>query len=156
MKKPLVIFLGNRIFSDDRIGLEVGALLKDKLHSKGFDVEILESGGPILLDYLEGRESVAIVDSVKIEEACPGEVREISMEEFKKTSPASPHYMGLPEVLSMARQLGLTLPKKIVLIGIVVEDPYTVSEKLSDTLREKLGEIAEKVYERIVDAISSS
>lgn len=156
MKKPLVIFLGNRILSDDRIGLEVGELLKDKLHSNGFDVEILEAGGLVLLDYIEGRDFVTIVDSVKIEGTSLGDVKELSLEEFEEASPSSPHYIGLPEALSIARKLGLSLPKRIILIGIAVKDLYTFSENVSDALKERLKEIAEKVYEKIIGSKPSS
>jgi Ni,Fe-hydrogenase maturation factor len=64
-KKKLVLFLGSSILGDDRVGLVVGEMLKKRLESAGYEVEILEKSGFSLIDYLENREEVVIVGSVK-------------------------------------------------------------------------------------------
>ena len=150
MKRPLALFLGNPIFSDDRIGLAVGEILKEKLREKGYDAELSERGGLEVIDYLEGRDSAVIVDAVKTGKAAPGDVLELSIEELKVYAPRSPHYAGVPEAVDLMLQLGLNPPRKLKVIGIEVEDPYTLSEKMSEELERRLEKIAEEVYAKIV------
>ena len=58
----------------------------------------------------------------------------------------APHYIGIPELRRIMEELGLGSPRRIFLIGIGVEDPYTIREELSLQLEERLAEIADKVY----------
>lgn len=150
MKKPLVIFLGNLIFSDDRVGLEVGRLLREKLSGSGYDVELLEGGGLELIEYLEGRDEVVFVDAVRTLKSPPGSVLELSLEELKLYAPRSPHYAGVPEAVKMMRALDLNPPRKLRIIGIEVENPYALGDELSANLKQKLPKIAEEVYSKIM------
>jgi len=49
------------------------------------------------------------------------------------------------------KQLGLLLPSDLRLIGIEVEDPYTVSTKISRKLETEVNRIAEAIH-KIVSA----
>jgi hydrogenase maturation protease len=151
MTKPLVLFLGNRILADDRIGLIIGEMLKERLESEGKDVEVLEKIGYSLLDYVEGRESVIIVDSVVTGRHGIGEVVTLRPDDLQRFSPSSSHYAGLPELLSLMKELDLVPPLNFRVIGIEVEDPYAVSTKISRKLETEMNRIAEKVH-RIVSA----
>jgi Ni,Fe-hydrogenase maturation factor len=42
-KKNLVLFLGSSILGDDRVGLVAGEMLRKRLESAGYEVEILRS-----------------------------------------------------------------------------------------------------------------
>ncbi|MEM3139806.1 MAG: hydrogenase maturation protease [Archaeoglobaceae archaeon] len=141
---PLILFLGNPIYSDDRIGLIVGEKLKEKLEAEGFEVKILERMGYTLIDYIAGHETVFVVDSIL------GKVGEIvlidNLEDLKIRFSKSPHYAGLSEAIELMKALNLSVPKKLVVIGIGVKDPYTISEKMSPELELMLDSIVERVY----------
>lgn len=141
---PLILFLGNPIYSDDRIGLIVGERLKNRLEEEGFEVEILEKSGYNLVDYIAGQEIVFVVDSIV------GEVGEVvlieNLEDLKILFPRSPHYSGIAEAIELIKTLNLSPPEKLVVIGIGVKDPFTVSEKMSPELEEIVDFVAEKVY----------
>jgi|GEM_PF-442832 hydrogenase maturation protease len=145
----LVLFIGNSLFKDDRIGLIVGERLKPVLEREGFHAEILDKSGLSLIDYIEGRELVIIVDSIITSEHQVGEVINVDLNKLESYSIWSPHYMGVPETLKVMEELGIPMPEKLYVIGIEVADVYTISEEISKELEEKLGEILSKVYEMI-------
>lgn len=139
-----MLFLGNPLLSDDRIGLELGTLLKDMLEERGFDVVIVEKMGLTLLDYIQERDLVFLVDSVKTGKHPVGTVFMCTIDQFPAPSTFSPHYAGLPEVLSLLKILNTVC--EVQVIAIEVKDPYTIGEQLSLEVKEKLRELAERVY----------
>jgi len=147
--KLLVLFIGNSLFKDDRIGLIVGEKLKPILEGEGFQVEVLDKSGLSLIDYIEGRELVIIVDSIITSEHQVGEVINVDLDKLESYSVWSPHYMGVPETLKVMEELGIPKPEKLYVIGIEVTDVYTISEEISKELEERLDEISSKVYEMI-------
>jgi len=151
--KPLVLFIGNYLYSDDKIGIIVGEKLKNKLINEGVDVEIMEKMGYSLIDVISNREIVIIVDSVKSSKWEIGEVMLLNIDEVDMYTPRSPHYSGLPEMLKLMKSLELGMPMKIYVIGIEVKDPYTISENLTPELVSKLDEIINKVYKMIRDIL---
>jgi hydrogenase maturation protease len=149
MTRPLILFLGNSILADDRIGLIIGEMLKERLESEGKDVEIIEKIGYSLLDYIEGRESVIIVDSVITGRHRIGEIVSLTPDDLQRFSPSSSHYAGIPELLNLMRQLELVPPLDFRVIGIEVEDPYAVSTKISKRLETEVNQIAEAILKMI-------
>jgi len=148
-----IIFLGNILYSDDKIGIIIGSKLKDKLQNLGCNVEILESIGYTLIDYLEGYDIAIIVDSIKTNKHPVGSVLLFEDEDFK-SAPTSPHYAGLPEALEIMRELGIKIPKTYI-IAIEVKDPYTVSNDISSELKTKLNYVVSRVFELIVDILNT-
>ncbi len=143
---PLILFLGNSLYAEDSIALLVGEILKERLEAEGFEVEILERIGYSLIDYIAGRDSVIIVDSMI------GEYGEVIVLEdlnaFAIRSPKSPHYAGLPEAIELMRALNLSPPQRILIVGIGIRDPYTIGE-IPPELNARVGDIAERVYSEI-------
>jgi len=143
---PLILFLGNSLYAEDRIGLLVGEILKGRLEAEGFEVEILERIGYSLIDYIAGKDSVIIVDSIIGEY---GEVKLIEdLKSFAAFSPKSPHYAGLPEAIELIKALNLPIPERILVLGIGVRDPYSIGE-IPPELNARVGDIAEKVHREI-------
>jgi hydrogenase maturation protease len=149
IKKLLVLFLGNPILGDDKIGLVLGEMLKPLLESEGHEIEILEKAGFSLIDYLENRRDAVIVDSVKTGKHEVGEIVTVKPEDFQQYAPFTSHYVGIPEAVKMMRQLDLNPPEHIHILGIEVEDPYTISEEMSQKLTERLNELSEGIHRNI-------
>jgi len=149
IKKLLVLFLGNPILADDKIGLLLGEMLKPVLESEGHDVEILEKTGFSLIDHIENRRAVVIVDSVKTDTHRVGEIVTVKPENFQQYAPFTSHYVGIPEALKMMAQLDLNPPEQVHILGIEVEDPYTVSEEMSHWLAKRLNELCEEIHVKI-------
>lgn len=149
IKKLLVLFLGNPILADDKIGLVMGQMLKPKLESEGHEVQILEKTGFSLIDYLENRQEAVIVDSVKTGTHEVGEIVTIKPEDLRQYAPLTSHYVGIPEALEMMSKLDLSPPEHIHILGIEVEDPHAISEEMSRKLKERLGELSEELHNTI-------
>jgi len=155
-KKLLVLFLGNPMLADDKVGLVLGEMLKPMLESEGHEVEILEKTGFSLIDYLENRRAAVIVDSVKTGEHEVGKIVTIRPEDFQRYAPFTSHYVGIPEALKMMKQLDLNPPEHIHILGIEVEDPYTVSEEMSQKLTERLNELSEGIHMKVLSIARES
>lgn len=149
MTKPLILFLGNSILADDGIGLVIGEMLKEELETEGNDVEVLEKTGFSLLDYLEGRQRVVIVDSVKTSNHEIGDVMTLRPSDYKSHAPFTSHYVGIPESIELMKLMGLEPPKDLSILGIEVEDPYTVSSSMSEKLQREVSNIAKRVHDFI-------
>lgn len=147
---PLILFLGNSIYAEDRIALLVGEMLKERLEAEGFEVGILERTGYTLIDLIAGKKAVFIVDSIL---GNYGEVSLVDLNEFATRSPKSPHYAGLPEAIELMRTLNLSPPERIFVIGIGIRDPFSISEETPPELSAKLEEIAEKVLALILELL---
>ncbi len=147
--KPLILFIGNSLFKDDKIGLIIGEKLKPTLENEGFEVELLERIGLTIIDYIQDREYVMIIDSISTSKYPVGEVIEVDVNDFQEYSIWSPHYIGLPETLRLMQALGFNVPRKLYIIGIEVNDVYTISEEISEELARKVEEISAKVYEKV-------
>lgn len=147
--RDAAIFIGNSIFGDDQIGLEVGRILAGRLERDGFDVHVVEGTGLALLDCLEGHERAFIVDSYCDKTEPVGLVRTFSLERFRLVKPAAPHFSGVPEAVQLLKDLGFN-PPEIVIIGINVGDPYTFADCLSSGLRRMTARISEEVHELIL------
>jgi len=151
--KIAVLFLGNPIFRDDAIGIEVGKRLVEKLEKIGVDVFILERTGLSLLDYILEYERVIIVDSFKSNQHPIGDVYELSEDLLKPQDVFSPHYAGLPEALMAIHALKLAQPTLIHIVAIETYDPYTISEKMSMEISNKLETITKNVFDMIMKIV---
>lgn len=136
MNKNVVIGLGNDILGDDAIGLITARKIK-KLFS---DIDVFESpnGGLELLDYMEGYDNALILDSMFSGKYPVGYISTYSINDFEAFQTSTPHYIGLPEVVRLAKELNIILPKQIVVLLIEVTNPFELSTKLSDVITNKV------------------
>ncbi len=116
MKPILILGLGNPLQGDDGVGGRVVEALERRALPR--DVEVMDGGTPGigLVNLLEGRRRVIIVDAAEMGEP-PGRVRRFQPQEVTLTGSAeriSLHRSGVADALGLARELGLALPEIIV------------------------------------------
>jgi len=122
MHKITIIGIGQSFRGDDAVGLEAIRRWREEFDETAsrseVQVEVCELPGLGLLDLFEGADSVLLVDAVQ-SGARVGTIHRIGPEELAAFSADSnsAHGWGVAETLSLAQQLGLTLPP-IHLIGI--------------------------------------
>jgi len=148
MKKSVIIGLGNDVLGDDAIGLITARRLKIFLNN---NIDIFESpnGGLELLDYLEGYENALILDSLYTNKYPAGYITTYSINDFIPFQSSTPHYIGLPEVVSIAKELNISIPKNIIVLLIEVMNPFELSTKLSSIIENKKEEYYLKSLEII-------
>jgi hydrogenase maturation protease len=127
----LLLALGNDIMGDDAVGLHVARALRDDF-SNCVDVVETPVAGFALLDLMAEYESVLIVDAVCMGDTLPGTIREFTSADFSASVSSSPHYVGLPDMLSLAERLGIPFPQTIRILTMEVRDPFELREGLSE------------------------
>jgi len=141
----ILIGLGNPILGDDGIGWRVVQEIEARLRSLsgnlaqgngGLDVEIeyLSLGGLSLMERLMGYQTALIIDAVVTGRHAIGEVIQFSLEDLQATTTshlASSHDTNLGTAIKMGRSLGISLPSKIMIIGIEARTTFDFSENLS-------------------------
>ncbi|HMK39065.1 MAG TPA: hydrogenase maturation protease [Bacteroidota bacterium] len=144
--QALLLALGNPLLGDDGVAPLAARALGRRYRD---DVDINESpvAGFALLDLLSGYDRALIIDASATGGAPPGTVREFTQEEFTADASTSPHYAGLPDVLALARRLGIPLPAEIRILGMEIENQGELHEGLGPVAAGSLPEFLRRAGE---------
>lgn len=147
--KTLVLGVGNRLVSDEGIGVHVIEHLVAN-YAIPEEVMLLDGGtlGLDLLYYIEGSENLLIIDAVETGRE-PGFITRMENEQVPAflSLKMSPHQVGVPDMLFAAKLKGVT-PQRLVLLGIQPElleigldlSP-TISAKLDDLVNQSISQL---------------
>jgi len=142
----LVVALGNYIMGDDAAGLVVGKHLK-KIFDDKIDIFEISSAGLELMDVLEGYRKALIIDSIPSNHPGPSRILELGEEDFSRNITCSPHYMGLPETLELAKRLELDFPEEIKMLVLEITEHGVIREGLSAEIEKHIPQFVEKACE---------
>lgn len=147
----LIVGIGNELMGDDALGPAVIArFAADYDFTPEVELKDLGLGGIHLLDCLNGRDAVLIIDALDIAGRAPGEVVRLSKAELAAGPPGarlSPHELSLKETLLLAEKLGAGAAD-VVLFGIVGKT-FEMGGWLSDELRAALSSLDAAVAEEL-------
>jgi len=119
MDKATVVGVGNILLSDEGLGVRAVERLM-ALYDMPPDVSVIDGGtlGLDLLPFIEGVSLLLIIDALKSGKT-PGTITILRGEEVPQFLGVrlSPHQIGIAEVLSTSRLLGIE-PKKTIIIGV--------------------------------------
>jgi len=130
----LLLALGNDIMGDDGAALQAAQRLKDQ-GPRDVDVSETIEAGLSLLEILSGYQRVLLLDTIVTGKHAPGTVLELSQDDFQKVLGSTPHYAGLPEVIELARQLGVAFPQDIRVLALEIDFPEDFSDHLSPEIQ---------------------
>jgi hydrogenase maturation protease len=152
--KTRIIGLGNSILTDDGVGIytvrEVSRRLSEGDRNPEVDVIETEVAGFALMEIMAGWERIILVDSIQFGGLLPGSVIRISPDDLHTSLRIrSIHEIDLPTVLELGRRLGLEMPTAITIFGIQAEDPYTLGERLTESVTIGMKEAVERVLEEV-------
>jgi hydrogenase maturation protease len=126
----LLLCLGNALRRDDAVALHVArALAADP--PPGATVTTSARAGLYLLDDMEGFDQVVVVDAVQTGAHPPGTVHALPLEALHAPAGPSPHAVGLPSALALARASGAPVPSRVWLVLIEAEVLDVVGEGLT-------------------------
>lgn len=147
--KTLVLGVGNKLMSDEGVGVHVIERLASKYRLPE-EVQVLDGGtlGLDLLYYLEGVENLLIVDAAETGRQAGTMIR-LQNEEVPAfmSIKISPHQMGVPDMLAAAKLKDI-FPRRLVLWGIQ-PDHITLSLDLSPVLASKVDALTDKLVEEL-------
>lgn len=133
----LVLCLGNDLRRDDGVGWRVAEQLEEA-PPVGATVRRSAVSGFYLIDELIEFDRVVVVDAVRTGTHAPGDVFAFPVEALDGPPGPSPHAVGLPTVLQVGRQCGLTLPRVIHVVAIEVDDMDTLGAGLTPAVEAAL------------------
>ena len=115
--KTVIVGLGNDLLGDDGFGIFVARLIRPQAPPY---VTVTETSvhGIALLDFLVGYDRAIIIDILCTGQAAPGTVFELSPDDFRPVHGPSPHYTGLPELISLGRQLPVKFPEDVRVLAV--------------------------------------
>lgn len=144
MPSKRVLCLGNELLADDALGAVVAGQLR-QLALPDTDVVFSEESGLRLLDYLQGPSLLVVVDTLASGQCPPGTVHVITERDISAPAGGSPHYLGLFEVLNLARALALPVPERVVIVTVEALDCLTIGGGLTPALQASVPRVVDTV-----------
>jgi hydrogenase maturation protease len=140
----LVLCLGNPLRRDDAVALHVARAL-EVAPPAGARLVVSARAGLYLLDDMEGFDRVVVVDAVQTGAHPVGAVHALPLEALHTPGGPSPHAVGLPSALALARASGAPVPSYLWLVLVEVETLDVVGEGLSPEVARAVPRAVEAV-----------
>lgn len=134
MLKPILILcLGNEVLSDDSFGPTIAGILETmQIANERVEVIFAPVAGFNLLDLLEQREKVLVIDSIVTGEVRPGTLHFFPMGNLTPSRYlTTSHQMSLPTALELGRRMGYHMPAHIDVLAIEAGDVTTLNESMT-------------------------
>jgi hydrogenase maturation protease len=144
-----VLCLGNDLLADDAVGRATAGHLTA---TSGPDVEVVyaQSAGFALLDHLtDAGRHLLLIDAIHTGGAEPGTIHEFQEADLIGPSGSSPHYVGLLEVLQLARALELSPPEDVTVLAVEIADETTVGGAMHPLVEEAIPRVCARALELI-------
>ncbi len=130
-----ILCLGNDLLADDALGRAAADHLAG---AAGSDVEVVyaPSAGFALLDHITGMgQHLVLIDAIHTGAADPGTIHEFHETDLIAPAGPSPHYVGLLEMLQLARALDLGAPHDVTVLAVETADEITVGGAMHPLVR---------------------
>ena len=142
--------LGNEILADDAFGILV-VREAERLLSGEIEAICSSASGFHLLDHLLGVDCLVIVDTIMTSAAEAGTIHVFRTDRFPPTSALAPHFVGLSEVLAVAKQLHLDVAKEVIAIAVEAWDCGTVGGDMHPAVRRAVDETLNVVKQLVAE-----
>ncbi len=146
-----LLALGNDILADDAFGLLVAREIRERLGGE-VDVVCSSAAGFALMDDLLGVSRLLVVDTVLTGQAKPGTIHVLGSNDVLPSSGGSPHYVGLFDVLAVASELGLPVPKQVTVIVVEAADCTTVGGAMTPDVEAAIPAAVELISQMVLEA----
>lgn len=145
MTRTIIVGLGNDLLADDAIGILVARRLKEQLTDEWIDIEECSAHGLAILDLFIDYDRAILVDALVTGKHPPGTIVEIPVDSLSSVPNPSPHFAGVPEMIALARQLGVNYPDEFHILGVEVADPFTLGGDLHPAVRAAIPRLCQRV-----------
>lgn len=146
--KTIVLGVGNPILKDDGVGIHVAEALKQMVNRENIAIEEAYTGGMSLLEMMVGYDRAIIIDAIKMK-GDVGRVIRLCPEDLATVHSCNPHDISLSEALKIAEEMGIAIPKEIVVIGIVVDKTFSFGEELSAAVAKAVPRAVEMALKEV-------
>jgi hydrogenase maturation protease len=151
--KTLLLGLGNELYGDDGVGLQVVRRLRAETEAGAgtsrvtddVDMEECSLSGLALLEVIAGYDRLVIVDTIKKEKPVPGRIHVLGEKDMRAIPGPSPHYVSIPQAIEIGRRIGLRMPRRLCIVAVEAKDIYRMGEGLTAEMKSRLPAIIRKV-----------
>lgn len=136
-----ILCLGNDLLADDALGRAAAERLAP---AAGPDLEVVYAPGAgfALLDHLTGAPpTLILIDAVRTGRAPPGTIHELAADALAGGAGPAPHYVGVLEMLALARALDLGAPERVIVLAVETADETTVGGGLTPPVAAAVPEV---------------
>ena len=142
----LILGIGNRILSDDGIGIKLIEDLQDEFLHPMVHFKTACTGGLEIVEMMQNYNDVLIIDAIKTPGGEPGKIYHFTVEDFKETLHISSfHDISFLIALEFMKRSGLNVPENIRILAVeILEDSY-FSEDFSFEIQKQYKTIRNKV-----------
>ncbi|HXE96416.1 MAG TPA: hydrogenase maturation protease [Dongiaceae bacterium] len=129
----VIIGMGNRLLSDDGVGIAVAAAVAERLKQyMNLTVTELHIGGIRLMEAMAGFKRAVVVDAM-LSGAPPGTVRRFDPKDFVTTKNTfSSHDTDFATAYDLGRMAGVPLPEQVSFWGIEAREFDLFGERFTD------------------------
>ncbi len=152
MKPLLILCLGNEVLCDDTFGPTVAEkLLADDGLGDSVEVIFAALAGFRLLDLMQGKRRVLVVDSIRTEPSHPGELHFFPLGDMTpSTNLVASHQLNLPTALELGRRLGYEMPAEVDVLAVEVADIETLSEEMTPAVAASVAPAIDRIKAWVV------
>jgi len=145
-----LLALGNEILADDAFGFRVADEAERRFPGQ-LEIVRSSSAGFDLLDGLVDASRLLIVDTIVTGSAKPGAISVFRADQIRPAPGGSPHFLGLFEVLAVARRLGLPVPEETIVVAVEASDCTTVGGGMHPAVQSAVPEVVKLVGRILAD-----
>jgi hydrogenase maturation protease len=127
------------------------------LRLPGFDLDLSCSGGFDVVDRVLGYDVAVVVDSMMSGRRPPGTAARLDLAGIDATLRShDSHGVGFAEALETARSLGGPVPRRVLVYGVEVIDPFTVGSEISRRVHDRADQAAEDIARDVLKELGAS
>lgn len=146
MSKILIYGVGNPYRCDDAVGLKVVQHLKNTIKNSPITIKSGSIDGLAMLDEITGYDRVIFIDSIKTNNGIPGDIYKIKLDPLDNASLSSvSHGIDFVTALRLGTQLGYTMPSKIDIYAIEIENNISCGEECTAKVRASIPEVVDRI-----------
>lgn len=157
--KTLILGLGNELYGDDGVGLEVIRQLEnrpalEKLKQKHpLTLEASNLTGLKLLDIITGYDVLIIIDTIKTSQPHTGRIKVLDGSQLRHIPGPSPHYVSIPQMINLGREVGLPMPRVVKIIAVEAKDIYHLGEGLTPEMQAAIPRIIQTLTQVLTEVL---
>ena len=157
--KTLILGLGNELYGDDGVGLEVIRQLEnrpalEKLKQKHpLTLEASNLTGLKLLDIIAGYDVLIIIDTIKTSQPHTGRIKVLDGSQLRHIPGPSPHYVSIPQMINLGREVGLPMPRVVKIIAVEAKDIYHLGEGLTPEMQAAIPRIIQTLIQVLTEVL---
>ncbi|MEN8191179.1 MAG: hydrogenase maturation protease [Bacteroidota bacterium] len=151
MKKLLILGMGNKLFGDDGVGIVVAERLREIYNNyENIDIEETSWGGFRIIDLLDGYNTAIVIDALQTKRKHLGFVHKLDYQDLiHSVRMVSFHDINFATAIEFAKIMDITMPEKIMVFGIEVDETDHFSEEISPIIKRSVESCINMVVEEI-------